>query len=396
MIASTSGNTSYTFHQLANEWPLLSGKPFDDLVEDIRKNGLCQPISVNTDNEILDGRNRYRACIEAGINPRVEVVTDVITTDQIEAFIATRNLHRRHQSQEELATIVQKMQAKGKSLREIEAETGIKRSKASRLTKSKRGTKSQDGSLSPNGTVSQEAETIVQVGKSIDGGPTSPPPPRRLTAEEGKAIDRDLAAGKSLRETAEANGVSVGTVKKRKAKLTKPNGHVAGKRLSQKQMQEITAAYQMGEPVDKLARRFRVSKSRIIETAREMYSQRSTAEMIDHLRSVFDPTLNQKFHDACDDYRLPSDHREAIEDYLSRGESVEPSGDLFSIDVEALDAMINDYLNRAIGSYHRLSAMASDKSRQVLTIHARLLTVRESIAQLMLEFSTGDDTAVDP
>jgi len=58
------------FHEVASLFPLLSGSAFSDLVVDIRQSGLLEPIVVDSEGRILDGRNRYRACLEAGVEPR--------------------------------------------------------------------------------------------------------------------------------------------------------------------------------------------------------------------------------------------------------------------------------------------------------------------------------------
>ena len=54
------------YHEYANIFPMFSDADFNDLVENIRKNGLRDKI-VLLNGRILDGRNRYRALLELGI-----------------------------------------------------------------------------------------------------------------------------------------------------------------------------------------------------------------------------------------------------------------------------------------------------------------------------------------
>jgi hypothetical protein len=79
------------YHPLADVLPLIEGKAFDELVASIKANGLRDPITL-FDGAILDGRNRYRACIVAGVEPRTE---DFRGGDPV-AFVTDHNMHRRH------------------------------------------------------------------------------------------------------------------------------------------------------------------------------------------------------------------------------------------------------------------------------------------------------------
>ena len=79
------------FHEIADLFPLIEGDEFQLLCEDIKQQGLNHPV-ILLDDKILDGRNRYRACIEVGIEPKYEKFEG---EDPL-AFVLSENLHRRH------------------------------------------------------------------------------------------------------------------------------------------------------------------------------------------------------------------------------------------------------------------------------------------------------------
>jgi hypothetical protein len=91
MITPANEMARLEFHPLANVLPLIDGVEFDRLVHSIVDNGLHDPIIIFED-KILDGRNRYRACLKANVEPRTEVFSG---GDPV-AFVMDRNLHRRH------------------------------------------------------------------------------------------------------------------------------------------------------------------------------------------------------------------------------------------------------------------------------------------------------------
>ena len=92
---------SYELHPLCTLFPRVAGAEFDALREDIKTNGLRQAIVLH-DGMILDGGNRYRACVEAGVEPAY------VNFDggNLVAFVLSANLHRRHMSSPQQAAIV--------------------------------------------------------------------------------------------------------------------------------------------------------------------------------------------------------------------------------------------------------------------------------------------------
>ena len=84
--------TGYRPHPAAELFPLMKGAEFDALVKDIREHGQLERIVLH-DGMVLDGRNRYRACLEAAIAPRFVEWDGEGST---ESFIISKNFHRRH------------------------------------------------------------------------------------------------------------------------------------------------------------------------------------------------------------------------------------------------------------------------------------------------------------
>lgn len=92
------------FHDYANIFPMLHGEALDALREDIRIHGVREPV-VFLDGAILDGRNRYQCARDLGAEyPRVEYEGD----DPL-GYAISRNLHRRHLSESQRASVAAKL-----------------------------------------------------------------------------------------------------------------------------------------------------------------------------------------------------------------------------------------------------------------------------------------------
>jgi ParB-like chromosome segregation protein Spo0J len=110
---------SELFHPLAAIFPLLSGSEFDALVENIKQNGLREAIRMHRDGRVLDGRNRWRACLEAGVECRSN--TFVGSDEQLLDFIIDMNLHRRHLDESQRAMAA----ARAATLRRVPIAGGL-------------------------------------------------------------------------------------------------------------------------------------------------------------------------------------------------------------------------------------------------------------------------------
>src|SRR3978361_2285816 len=87
----------FAVHPVADLFPLLEGEEFTKLVEDIRENGLLDPITLSHDGtHLIDGRNRWRACQEALVDPNYTRLGSHYTEPLIIDYIISKNLNRRH------------------------------------------------------------------------------------------------------------------------------------------------------------------------------------------------------------------------------------------------------------------------------------------------------------
>jgi hypothetical protein len=88
-------------HPVAELFPMLPDDELAELAEDIRINGLQQPIVLDEDGTLIDGRNRWAACQMVSVEPRFVTLNGA---DPV-AYILSANVHRRHISAGQRAMI---------------------------------------------------------------------------------------------------------------------------------------------------------------------------------------------------------------------------------------------------------------------------------------------------
>jgi ParB-like chromosome segregation protein Spo0J len=96
------------FHPVSEIFPSMPQAEFDALVADITANGLREPIHIMGDS-VVDGRHRYRACLQAGVEPQFVVVPD--GTD-LNALVISLNLRRRHLNESQRSMVAARLETR--------------------------------------------------------------------------------------------------------------------------------------------------------------------------------------------------------------------------------------------------------------------------------------------
>lgn len=119
------------FHEVATIFPMMSDDDFSALRDDIKANGLRQPITTWR-GKIVDGRNRYRACKELGIVPHT---VEWDGRGSLTQYVVSLNLARRHLTSSQKAAVAVDM------LPHVEAEAEAER--RVKISQSRRGETTQ-------------------------------------------------------------------------------------------------------------------------------------------------------------------------------------------------------------------------------------------------------------
>lgn len=87
----------YEVHWFLRFFPWVTEPEFAAIVDSIKRLGLLSPITLTHDRKTLvDGRIRYLACQEAGVEPRFKVLGPHYTEPMLMDYIVDLNLMRQH------------------------------------------------------------------------------------------------------------------------------------------------------------------------------------------------------------------------------------------------------------------------------------------------------------
>ena len=95
----------YEIHELALVIPAMLDSEYTQLKADIEANGLMTPITL-FENQVLDGRHRYQACQELGIEPDYTTLKEDANPL---LFVVSANVKRRHLTPTQLAKIAHEL-----------------------------------------------------------------------------------------------------------------------------------------------------------------------------------------------------------------------------------------------------------------------------------------------
>lgn len=153
-------------HPAAKLFPMMDAATFHGLKEDIKAYGLRDPI-VTWQGQLLDGRNRLKACKELGVEPTFR---ELPAEEDPLTFVISHNLHRRHLDTSQRSMI------------------------AGRLARLKRGSNQHTKEEAPNG-----ASSIDEAAKLLNVSP-------RNVDRAKKVLD---AGSDALTAACDAGGVKV-------------------------------------------------------------------------------------------------------------------------------------------------------------------------------------------
>jgi ParB-like chromosome segregation protein Spo0J len=96
---------AFVAHPLAEMFPMISDDELRELAEDIRKNGMIEPITL-CEGKILDGRNRFNAAKLVSFPFRRANFRELLCHLDPRAYVISANIKRRHLTTEQKREVI--------------------------------------------------------------------------------------------------------------------------------------------------------------------------------------------------------------------------------------------------------------------------------------------------
>lgn len=113
-------------HPIADLFPMLAEDELRELAADIKQRGLLQPIVLDADGRVLDGRNRLAACELAGVEPEFTNYEG----EDAEGYALSVNIQRRNLTKGQTAMVAAKAWAvSAQTQRAAAAQAGVSKAR---------------------------------------------------------------------------------------------------------------------------------------------------------------------------------------------------------------------------------------------------------------------------
>lgn len=194
-------------HEIAGWLDLATETELAGLADDIAKHGQIETIDLY-EGKILDGRNRYRACLAAGVEPRCATWTANGVGPQ--DYVVAKNLHRRH------LTIAQRA-ALAVRLVDYEREEAAKRKEEGQRRGGEVFAGREEASLQTRSKASQNKTSAAQrAADKVGVGRTSVLAAELISKKSPETFEKMKKGEISVTAAASEAGIGTGTYVKKK------------------------------------------------------------------------------------------------------------------------------------------------------------------------------------
>jgi hypothetical protein len=107
-LISAEEIAAFVAHPVAEIFPIISSDELRELAEDIRKNGMIEPITL-FEGKILDGRNRLAAGKSVSFPFRRNNFRQLLCSLDPQAYVISANIKRRHLTAEQKRELIAKL-----------------------------------------------------------------------------------------------------------------------------------------------------------------------------------------------------------------------------------------------------------------------------------------------